>query len=456
MRQRNRESVSTTDEQELFFGPDDEYGDHDGFSLSAFGDHDGEHDGEHDSEHAGEHGAYGDSHSGPTPGRPTPARSGARHETRLERSRRSRRRRNRGFGIVLALLLVLLIGAVGWFAGRPIWRYFHPRDYQGAGTGSVQVVVHPGDTASDIGATLYSDGVVASEQAFVDAAKTDSSSTEIGPGTYVLHHHMSAGSALDLLLSPSARIKNDIVIPEGATVVDIAKRLTAPPCTATSAPGTVCGLGLSKASVTRALAHVGGLGLPTDYTADGKTPSSVEGFLYPATYPFDGKTTAVDALGQMIGTFTDRVRSTNFTARARALHITPYQELIIASIAQAEAKFPQDMPKVARVILNRLHAHKPLQVDATSAYACKLAGSDPSTCIYADAKGAYNTYKHTGLPPTPIGNPGQAALNAAAHPAQGDWLYYVNGDAAGHLGFFHDEAAFEKAVQKCKSHGWCQ
>jgi UPF0755 protein len=443
VRQRNRESVSTTDEQELFFGPDDEYGDHDGFGLDAFADHDAD------------QGAHGQPY-GPAAGHPTPAPAGAPRETRLERSRRSRRRRNRGFGIVLALLLVVLIGAVGWFAGRPVWRYFHPSNYQGAGTGSVEVVVHPGDTASDIGSTLYADGVVASKQAFVDAAKNDPASTGIGPGTYVLHHHMNAGSALNLLLSPSARVNNDIVIPEGATVADIEKRLTAPRCTATSAPGTVCGLGLPKASVDSALEHVAGLGLPTDYTADGKTPSSVEGFLYPATYPFDGKTTAVDALGQMIGTFTDRVRSTNFTARARSLHISPYQELIIASIAQAEAKFPRDMPKVARVILNRLDAHKPLQVDATSAYACKLAGTAANKCIYADAEGAYNTYKHTGLPPTPIGNPGQAALKAAAHPAQGNWLYYVNDDAAGHLGFFHDDADFEKAVQKCKARGWCQ
>jgi UPF0755 protein len=158
----------------------------------------------------------------------------------------------------------------------------------------------------------------------------------------------------------------------------------------------------------------------------------------------------------MVTEFTAADRQLGFASQAQVLHLTPYQALIIASIAQSEAYFPEDMPKVARVILNRLAAHRNLQIDATSAYAAKLAGLDPAKQIYAQTKGPYNTYTHAGLPPTPIGNPGEAALNAAAHPAKGNWLYYVNGDAAGHLAFFHSERDFEKAVQRCRAHGWCQ
>jgi len=382
--------------------------------------------------------------------------SGRGGESRAERTRRLHRRRNRRLvGVLVTILLVLVVG-VGWFAVRPIWHYFHPSNYSGAGYGSVQVVVHANDTASDIATTLYDDGVVASTRAFTDAANNNPASTGIQPGMYVLHHKMSATAALNLLLSPSARVNSDLVIPEGATIVDVERRLTAPRCTTHVAPGTVCGLGLSKAKVVAALDHVGALGLPTDYTDGGKTPPSAEGFLFPATYPFDDTTSASDALGQMISTFTDNVRQTNFTASARALHITPYQELIIASIAQAEAKFPQDMPKVARVILNRLAAKRPLQIDATSAYADKLHGLDPTKTIYSEVKGPYNTYRNAGLPPTPISNPGVAALNAAAHPARGNWLYYVNDDAAGHLGFFHSESAFSRAVKTCQAKGWCQ
>jgi UPF0755 protein len=385
------------------------------------------------------------------------AQPGAR-ETRVDRNRRSRqanRGRNRGLVAAIAVVIIALIGGVGWFAVRPIWNYFHPSNYSGMGTGSVQVVVHPGDSAQQIGQTLVTDGVVASVRAFTDAANSDASAMNIQPGSYTLHHHMSAQDALNLLLSPSSRVNSDVVIPEGATIIDVEKRLTAQRCTASSSPGTVCGLGLPRADVLAGLEHVGALGLPTDYTDNGRTPPSAEGFLYPATYPFDGKTTAGQALGQMASAFTEEVRKIDFTSRANALGVTPYQELIIASIAQAEAKYPADMAKVARVILNRLDQHRNLQIDATSAYAAKLKGLDPTKQIYADTAGPYNTYTHSGLPPTPIGNPGEAALNAAAHPAKGNWLYYVNGDAAGHLAFFHSENRFAKAVQVCRSHGWC-
>src|SRR5207244_3692595 len=98
---------------------------------------------------------------------------------------------------------------------------------------------------------------------------------------------------------------------------------------------------------------------------------SVEGFLYPATYYFPENTNPTAALQAMVTQFTDQARSTKFTAQAKALHITPYQELIIASIAEAEAKFPEDYAKVARVILNRLAANRPLQIDATSRYGAR-------------------------------------------------------------------------------------
>jgi UPF0755 protein len=211
---------------------------------------------------------------------------------------------------------------------------------------------------------------------------------------------------------------------------------------------------MSKTAVTKALEDVAALGLPTDFTIDGKLPPSVEGFLYPATYFFPDKTTPSAAIQTMVTQFTEKARSTSFTAQAKALHITPYQELIIASIAQSEAKFPDDMAKVARVILNRLAAPMPLQIDATSAYAAKLKGLDPSKVIYAEQSGPYNTYRHDGLPPTPISNPGAEAMNAAAHPASGNWLYYVNADAAGHLFFTNSEAAFSRAVAKCKANNW--
>ncbi len=427
MRQREPESTADSDPHGLLFGSAGEHGD----------DHHDLHDlDERDRLDAG------------------PAHSRADGPSRLGARQAVRRRRRRRVMSILAFVLVLVVGVSAWLIGMPVYRYFHPADYSGSGTGTVVVTVRANDGAGQIGSTLKKAGVVASKRAFTNAADDNSRSADIQPGSYRLHRHMAASRAVTLLLQPSSRVNSDVVVTEGATSLDVRKRLIAAPCTATSPNGTVCGLGLSQASVDRALKNVAALGLPTDFTVAGKAPTSAEGFLYPATYPFDETTTATNALQQMIGKFTDQARATTFSAKAAALGITPYQELIIASIAQSEARFPADMAKVARVILNRIKAGTPLQIDATSAYECKLAGTDPAKCVYADVQGPYNSYNNKGLPPTPISNPGSDAMTAAANPAAGNWLFYVNSDAAGHLFFTNSEAAFTKAAATCKAHNW--
>jgi len=106
------------------------------------------------------------------------------------------------------------------------------------------------------------------------------------------------------------------------------------------------------------------------------------------------------------------------------------------------------------VILNRIAAKRPLQIDATSAYAAKVQGLDPTKIIFARIDSPYNSYTHDGLPPTPISNPGAEAMTGAVHPTPGNWLYYVNKDSAGHLFFTNDEAAFTQAVEKCRQNNW--
>lgn len=394
---------------------------------------------------------------GPRP-RPRPASPGGDDQfagrSRVDHLHRKRdHRRRRVFGIV-AVALVVILGISVWFIGLPIYHYLFPKDYAGAGSGSVIVTVRANDGGDQIAQTLADKGVVGSVRSFTDAASGNSRLQNIQPGSYKLHKHMSAAKALALLLDPSSRLNSDTVVTEGATIVDVEKRLTAPPCTSAVSTGTVCGLGLSKAEVIKALTNVQALGLPTDYLNNGQQPASAEGFLFPATYTFDDRTSVTDALQQMVGKFTDEARSMQFTAGAKALGLTSYDALIIASIAQGEAKYAADMPKVVRVILNRLKIHRRLQIDATSAYAAKLKGLDPTKQIYAQTKGPFNTYSHDGLPPTPIGNPGMDALQAAIQPAAGDWLYYVNADAAGHLFFTNSEVAFAKAAQKCRANSW--
>jgi UPF0755 protein len=369
-----------------------------------------------------------------------------RADRRRERGRNDhhrRRRQHRRRGGLFGLLTLALVAAVALLVVPRVLSYFRTDDYSGSGYGAVTVTVRVGDSAADIGKTLYAAGVVASEQAFTDAASDNSQSQNIQPGSYRMRKHMSGKNAVALLLDPAARdAANDVVVTEGATVVDVETKLE-----------KVLGASHHDAIVA-AIENAPKLGLPIDYRTGGRIPSSAEGFLYPATYSLDPGTTPGDALQKMVTRFTAQDRSTGFTDAAKQLRITPYQALIIASIAQAEAKFPQDMPKVARVILNRLHARTNLQIDATSAYAAKLAHLDPSKVIYADVAGPYNTYKHQGLPPTPIDNPGSAAMDGAVNPAKGNWLFYVNGDAAGHLFFTKSEQAFAAAAAKCKKNHW--
>ncbi|MDT4942908.1 MAG: hypothetical protein QOJ34_2997 [Pseudonocardiales bacterium] len=420
MRQRDRESTTDSDPHGLLFGSGDDAG------------------------------LFEDAPTGPLPRVERVSRS----DLRSERGQRSARKRNGRLFAILGGLIVVVLAVATWLVVLPIYHYFNPSDYSGEGTGTVIVEIQANDTADDIGIELHDKGVVASVKAFTDVAKNDERSQNIQPGAYKLRSHMSAKSALALLLDPTSRVNADVAVTEGATLQNVLDRLTAPPCAVNGPAGTVCGPGMDKAAVTAALDNVKALGLPTDYLVDGKTPTSLEGFLYPATYFFPENTKPADALQQMVTEFTDAVRRTDFTAASQANGLTPYQQLIVASIAQAEAKYPEDFGKVARVILNRLADNRPLQIDATSSYECKRTGVASSKCIYKDVPGPYNTYANDGLPPTPIGNPGAEALAGAATPDKGNWLFYVNKDAAGHLFFTNSEAAFTRAAEKCRAHNW--
>ncbi|WP_449338503.1 endolytic transglycosylase MltG [Streptomyces chartreusis] len=163
------------------------------------------------------------------------------------------------------------------------------------------------------------------------------------------------------------------------------------------------------------------LKLPND--ADGNP----EGYLFPATYPLEknGKKATPDSLlSAMVDTANQKFSGAPIAAGAQRNAMNVYQAVTIASIVQAEAATRTDMAKVARVIFNRLERGMPLQMDSTVNYALKrstLRTSEADTRI----ESPYNSYQRMGLPPTPIGSPGDEAMHAAISPAAGDWLYFV-------------------------------
>ena len=149
----------------------------------------------------------------------------------------------------------------------------------------------------------------------------------------------------------------------------------------------------------------------------------LEGFLFPDTYNFDRKSTSAQLVQDQVGEFTSKWGRLNLSY-ARSKNLTPYDVLTIASMVEGEAQVPSERPLVAAVIYNRLHAHMALGIDATLRYGLHIPPTQ-SLGPYLESNNPYNTRKFPGLPPTPINNPGMAALEAAANPAKVDYLYFV-------------------------------
>jgi peptidoglycan lytic transglycosylase G len=152
----------------------------------------------------------------------------------------------------------------------------------------------------------------------------------------------------------------------------------------------------------------------------------LEGFLFPATYDFLTNTTSAQLVQKQLAAFADNWSKVDL-AYARKKNLTPYDVLIIASLVEKEALVPDERPKIARVIYNRLHAGMNLGIDATTRYGLHVPGTQSLTDSELHSTNPYNTrnVNITGLPPTPIANPGLASMQAAAHPAAGNWLYFV-------------------------------
>jgi UPF0755 protein len=319
------------------------------------------------------------------------------------------RRGGAGLVAVLVALLALVAIAVAAFLGLRSLGITGTQDFEGEGSGSVTVVVEPGDTLSQMGSTLATAGVVASADAFVAAAAAEPRSSGIAPGSYAMREGMSGDAAVALMLDPSSRVVKKVAVPEGwrfeRTVAAAAK-----------------GTGLSEESLRESLSRAGSLGLPT--YAEG----NVEGFLFPATYEFQPDVAADEVVEAMLTRFDQAAGDVDLESRAAERGLTALEVVTIASLLQGESA-PEDYDKVARVIYNRLDEGMPLQFDSTVNYA--LGTSDLQLSRdQLDTDSPYNTYRVTGLPPGPINSPGEAALQAALNPAQGTWLYFVATDPA--------------------------
>ena len=344
------------------------------------------------------------------------------------------RKKPRGKKFVVLLVVVALIAA-GWFAwGKASTWLNGPEDYQGQGAGSVTVEVKQGDNGLDIARTLKKADVVKSVDAFYQLSITDARAAQIQPGFYKLGKQMSSEWALRGLTDKGNRVEGRVVIPEGSRVGQIVTAI-------------VKGSDLTEEEVTSALDKPETLGLP-DF-AD----NNPEGYLFPATYTVEPGMTAEELLQSMVKKTLQVEQDLDIEARAATLGITKEQVLIIASLVEYEASREEDLAKVARVIYNRLDQDMPLQLDSTVSYVSKREGDVWTTPEERDAKSAYNTYQQQGLPPGPIGSPGELTIEAALNPADGPWLYFVPIDfETGETVFAETFAEHSKNVEKSQEY----
>jgi UPF0755 protein len=162
--------------------------------------------------------------------------------------------------------------------------------------------------------------------------------------------------------------------------------------------------------------------LPADFR-DAEIPH-LEGFLFPATYSFTPKTTTKQLVAMQLDAFHDAWQEVDL-GYAGSKNLNAYDVLIIASMVEEEVQVPRERPLVAAVIYNRLKADMPLQIDATVRYGLEIPPTEPILESHLESDNPYNTRLLPGLPPTPIANPGLASIQAAAHPAKVDYIYFI-------------------------------
>lgn len=304
-------------------------------------------------------------------------------------------------GAVATAVVIIFVGlrAFDLLSGAP--------DFDGPGSGSVQIEVVSGDSIAKIGNTLKAAGVVKSVDAFTAAAASNPDSSKIAPGFYNMLLEMRAADAVSRLLDPEAKVVSRVVIPEGKRASDIYNLISK-------------ATGIPVAEFEAVAANPSALPLPS--YANG----NVEGFLFPATYEFPPGTTALSAMQAMVTKFNAVAKEINLVAAAEAFGKTPYEILTVASILEVEGH-PRDFTKVAQVVYNRLALPMRLQFDSTVNYGLGKVDVILTTELL-NTPTDYNTYLNDGLPPTPIGNPGLASIEASLNPEPGDWIYFITTD----------------------------
>jgi peptidoglycan lytic transglycosylase G len=310
---------------------------------------------------------------------------------------------------VVWLIVVAVLAFAGWLAGALLTTVEPPA--------KTFVMLRPGYSTRRIASELKSAGIIRSEEAFIL--------------WHYFHRHRSLKAGEYLFETPANIIDlqkrlrrgdvyfHTVVVPEGFTMFDIARAVEA------------AGLGPADDFLKVAQSNA----LVSDLDPDAP---SLEGYLFPDTYQFSRLQSMQDIAATMVKQFRQVAAQIGMISKSAGTEADPnvHAEVIMASIVEKETAVAEERPLVASVYYNRLAKRIALDADPSIIYAELLAGTYQGALHHADMqfKSPYNTYRNAGLPPGPIGNPGKSALEAAMHPEQSDYFYFV-ADAAGHHRF---------------------
>lgn len=324
------------------------------------------------------------------------------------------------------LVPLIAVGLVGVFALWFAFSLFQP--FAGEGEGQVRVVIPQGVGVGEIGELLAEKGVISSPFFFKARARVSGRAGDLKPGAFRLRKDMSHVAALDALSEGPPPDIVRVTVPEGRARREVRQLI-----------------GNQLDGDYLALTRRSSLLDPRRYGA--KRATSLEGFLFPATYDVKKGRPMADLVALQLRAFKRELAKVDMRA-ARRRNLTPYDVLTIASMLDREAQIPRERPIVASVIYNRLREGIPLGIDATIRFATNN-WSKPLRQSELAIDSPYNTRSRKGLPPGPIGSPGLAAIRAAARPASTGFLFYVvKPGTCGEHAFSKTDAEFQRDVSR--------
>lgn len=355
-----------------------------------------------------------------------------------------KRRRGGGRWIALAIVLILVGGVAG--GGFALWNTYgeriqaflgngEPLEYEaGQATGEARVTIVSGDTGQSVSPKLFEAGVTKATNSLYKYMVDNAVGFTFQPGVYKLQQQMTSEAVIAALRDPANRLDNSVQLREGLTLTQSLDIISEQ-------------VGIARADLDAAVAT------PSTY---GVSASTLEGWIFPATYDFDDGVTAPQIIDRMVKRTIESLDKAGVAPNDRERILT------IASIIEREARSSEDFYKVSRVIENRLQpdnteTHGLLQMDSTAQYGANEldAGASSSSANALNSDNPYNTYKYPGLPVGPIANAGDLAIDAAMHPVDGPWYYFTTVNlSTGETVFSTTYADQEKAVAQFQQ--WCR